>query len=109
MAASNGAMRQLIVIQSVSRAADGGGGYTNTWSTAQSVYAHVSQVSGTEPYLQGQLTEKGLWRFTTRYIAGITTAYRISWNSGIYNIRSVINEDERNKFLVITAEEGVAS
>ena len=109
MAASNGAMRQLIVIQSVSRTADGGGGYTNTWNTAQSVYAHVEQSSGTEPYLQGQLTEKGMWRFTMRYTAGITTADRISWNSTTYNIRSVINEDERNKFLVIIAEEGVAA
>ena len=109
MAASNGAMRQLIVIQSVSRAADGGGGYTNTWNTAQSVYAHVEQSSGTEPYLQGQLTEKGMWRFTMRYTAGITTADRINWNSTTYNIRSVINEDERNKFLVIIAEEGVAA
>lgn len=109
MAYSNGSMRELIAIEGVTRTADGGGGFTNAWSTSQSLYAHAVQTSGTEPYTQGQLSEKGAWKFTTRYVSGVTTANRINWGSKLFNIRSVINEDERGKYLVIVAEEGVAA
>jgi len=109
MPSSTGAMRELIVIQSISRTADGGGGYTNSWATAQSIYAHVRQLSGSEPYTQGQLSSEGRWQFTARYVAGVTPTHRISWNSKIFNIREIINDDERDKYLIINAEEGVAA
>jgi head-tail adaptor len=41
-------------------------------------------------------------------VAGVTTKYRISYNSKFFNITSVINLDERDKYLVVKATEGVA-
>jgi SPP1 family predicted phage head-tail adaptor len=108
MAASTGAMRELITFESYTTSSDGGGGVTRAWSTATTAYAHVVKANASEAYKQGGIQEQGLWRFTMRYTAGITTEYRISWDSKVFNIRSIINEDERDKFLVILAEEGVA-
>ena len=76
--ASIGAMRKSVVIQSVASTTDSGGG------------------------------EKGLYVFTMRYVTGITNSHRISYNSKLFNITSVINLDERNKYMVIKAMEGVA-
>jgi len=106
--ASIGAMSKTIVFQSVASTTDSGGGRGVAWSTYKTVLAHVKQLSGTTKYAQGVKDDKGLYEFTTRYIAGITPQNRISYNSRLYSITSVINLDERNKYLVIKADEGVA-
>tara|TARA_R110000823_G_scaffold199275_1_gene330390 strand:- start:105 stop:443 length:339 start_codon:yes stop_codon:yes gene_type:complete len=106
--ASVGAMRKSIVIQSVAGTTDSGGGRGVTWSTYKTVFAHVKQQSASEKYTQGVIDEKGLYVFTMRYVAGVTNKHRISYNSKFFNITSVINLDERDKYLVVKATEGVA-
>ncbi len=106
--ASIGAMRNSIVIQNVTSTTDSGGGRGVAWSTYKTVFAHVQQLSGNTKYTQGVIDEKGLYAFTIRYITGVTTQHRISYNSKLFSITSVIDLDERNKYLVIKASEGVA-
>ena len=106
--ASIGAMSKSIVIQSVTSTTDSGGGRGVTWATYKTVLAHVKKLSGQVKYAQGVKDDKGLYEFTMRYIAGITPQHRISYNARLYSINSVINLDERNKYLVIKADEGVA-
>lgn len=109
MAASAGAMRERIVVQQVTDASDGGGGYVKTWSTLATLYAYVKPLSGREPYTQGQISPIVQYEFTIRYRTGITPANRITWNGKIFNIRSVVNADERDKYLTIRCDEGVAA
>ena len=105
---SVGSMTKSIVIQSVANTTDAGGGRSVVWSTYKTVYANVQQLSGTTKYAQGVVDEKGAYVFTVRYTAGITTLNRINYNSQLFSITSVINPDERNKYLVIKADEGGA-
>ena len=106
--ASVGALRKSIVIQSMGSTTDAGGGRSVAWSTFKTLYAHVEQQSASDKYTQGVIDEKGLYVFTMRYVAGVTTKHRISYNSKFFNITSVINLDERDKYLVVKATEGVA-
>tara|TARA_R100000935_G_scaffold20570_2_gene38791 strand:+ start:1663 stop:2001 length:339 start_codon:yes stop_codon:yes gene_type:complete len=106
--ASVGAMNKRITIQKVASTTDAGGGRGVTWSTYNTVNAHVQQQSASSKYTQGVVDEKGVYIFTVRYIAGVTSDQRISYNTKIFNITSVINPDERNKYLVIKGMEGVA-
>jgi|TARA_R110000744_G_scaffold380092_1_gene499736 SPP1 family predicted phage head-tail adaptor len=107
--ASIGAMRKSVVIQSVASTTDSGGGRGVVWSTYKTLLAHVQQQSASSKYTQGVIDEKGLYVFTMRYVTGITNSHRISYNSKLFNITSVINLDERNKYMVIKAMEGVAT
>ena len=77
-------------------------------ATFKTLYAHVEQQSASDKYTQGVIDEKGLYVFTMRYVAGVTNKHRISYNSKFFNITSVINLDERDKYLVVKATEGVA-
>ena len=106
--ASTGAMRKAIVIQVVASTTDSGGGRGLVWSTFKTAFAHVQQLSATNKYTQGVIDEKGAYTFTMRYTAGITNSHRISYDSKLFSITSVINLDERNKYLVIKGMEGVA-
>jgi hypothetical protein len=58
MAYSNGSMRELIAIEGVTRTADGGGGFTNAWSTSQSVYAHAVQTPAQNLTLRASYQKK---------------------------------------------------
>jgi len=108
---SSGAMREQITIQTESRTADGGGGYTQAFTTNFITNASVNPISGKEDYKQGQLRDTTLFEFVIRYRSDktVTAANRILWRSRTFQVRSVINHLERNKYLVMRAEENVAT
>jgi len=43
--------------------------------------------------------------FDIRYTAGITTKMRISWDSRLFDIESIVNVEERNKLVRLITEE----
>ena len=51
------------------------------------------------------------FEFVIRYRSdkNITAANRILWGTRVFQVRSVVNYNERNKYYVITAEENVAA
>ena len=104
-------MREQITLQTEARAADGGGGYAQTFVTHYKAYASVKPVSGAEQYQRGQLTDTQQYEFVIRYRGDkvVTPKNRILWGSRVFQVKSVINDMERNKYLIIKAEEGVAT
>lgn len=46
--------------------------------------------------------------FTIRYTNGITSKMRIKFGTRLFNIRAVVNIDEKNELLELTAEEFVS-
>ena len=73
------------------------------------VRASLEPLRGGEALRALQLEDRVTHRITTRYRAGITAKMRIRFKSRLFNIRSVINVEEANRFLEIMAEEGVAT
>ena len=106
--ASIGAMRHKVIIQQVTSTTDAGGGRAVSWANYTTVFAHVEQLSAQVKFDQGVVDERGLYRFTMRFLTGVDTRNRLSFDNKIFNIDSVINLDERKKYLVIRAKEGVA-
>ena len=108
---SAGSMRKNITIQTEVRAADGGGGYVQTFVTNFTAYSSVNPISGNEQYKQGRLNDTQVYEFVIRYRSDktVTPSNRILWGNRIFQVRSVINHMERNKYWVIRAEEKVAT
>ncbi len=107
-----GEMRQRLILQKESRSEDGGGGAALSWTTVATVWASIEPVRAYEKVTGEKPVGSITHRITTRYEAAISpqpdAAMRFIWGSRTFNIRGVRNSSERNRFLLIDAEEGVA-
>lgn len=104
-----GTYRQRLVVQQEHPVADTGGGNVMGWTTLKTVWAYVEPMRGQEKLLSGASTGTVTYRITMRYDSAITSAMRLLLGSRVFNIRSVLNEKERNHTLIIFAEEGVVT
>jgi len=104
-----GKFRHFITLQGKGTTRDSGGRISSGFSTIASVYANVVPKSGKEVYKQGKLIGSVTHEITIRYRTDITNASRISFNNKFFNIRSIINIDERDRYLKLMCEEGVAT
>lgn len=106
-----GKLRHRVQLQSEVETADGGGGYANVWTTQATVSAGIKPLTGSEQ-LRGMRPEgKVSHRIRIRYRNDLspTTRWRVLYGARAFNIRAVINEDERNRFWVLLCDEGVAT
>lgn len=108
MAASTGAMRHAVSVKNKGRTSDGAGGYYDSSTSTDTIYCKIRQLSQTESYTHGKLDGKSTWEFVTRYTTVVQQKSILEYDSKSFNVRSVTNADERDKYIVIVAEEGVA-
>jgi SPP1 family predicted phage head-tail adaptor len=99
------AMRHRVTIQSVSRASDGQGGFTETWADGATVWASVEQTKAWEKFQAMQEQTPVVWAVTLRYRADVTTASRLKYGTRILWVKEVINVSEDDAFLAIQAIE----
>lgn len=104
-----GQLHHRVTLQSASETADGGGGFTATWSDIATVWARIEPLSGKERMTAQQLENPLTHRITIRHRSGVDAKMRIKFGSRIFNIRSVLNPDEGNEVLELMAEEGVGT
>ena len=108
MAASNGSMRHEVTVKNFTRSSDGAGGFVNNTTTTTTIFCAVRQVSQQETYNQGRLDGKSTFEFITRFTTAVEQKSVLEYDSKSFNVRSVTNTNERDKYIVIIAEEGVA-
>ncbi len=100
-------LRHKITIETSSESANSYGEAVQTWTTYATMKAAVEPLNGRE-YFSGQQTDAEInTRFRIRYVAGITSKMRIAFDSRTFDIKAVINDQERNKELTIMATENV--
>ena len=107
-----GSLRERVTIQSETRTADAAGGAVVTWSAlphAPMVWARVEPLLGREALQAMQLKAPVSYRVTMRWRDDITAAMRLVWGARVLNIRSIINPDERRRYIELMCEEGVAT
>jgi head-tail adaptor len=111
MAASAGDMRHSVTVKSKGRTSDGGGGYYDSSTSSDTVYCAIRQMNHKESYQYGKLDGSGMWEFVCRKPSTDVVFQKstLEYDSKVFNVRSVINSGERDKYLIIQAEEGVAS
>jgi len=105
-----GMMRHNAAIQQYTDVADGGGGSARTWSNViASQLGFLKPISGNERLHADQLEAVVTHKFLTRYTATIVPKMRLVYGGRNFNIRAVINIEERNRFLELHLQEGVAT
>jgi len=113
-----GSMRQKLELQSYSRTSDGGGGASLSWSKVATVYADIRPESASESMhgRDNEMREVVRHKIMIRYRNNITHANRLVQTyiryDGVeatrtFNIKGILNVDNRFKYLELTCEEGV--
>jgi SPP1 family predicted phage head-tail adaptor len=106
-----GKMRHRITLQKEVRVADGGGGFTITWTnvaTDPSIWASIVPVSTAENLRSMQLQVSITHRITIRYRSDITGALRVLYGGRVFNVRGIKVIEERDRWIELSCEEGVA-
>jgi SPP1 family predicted phage head-tail adaptor len=104
----SGRLRQSIIVQREVSTSDGLGGHTNLWGTVTQLKAFINPTTGGERYTSQRLEAKITHKVYVRFTDLIKTSDRINFNGRLMQIRAIINLEERNRWLEIHAEEGVA-
>lgn len=99
-----GPLRERITIQQKSAARDSYGAEVVTWVPFAVVSASVSSPTGREFFGSAQVNSTVTTKFGIRYLAGVTTAMRISYDGELYNIVAVLDTDRRADLMLLTEE-----
>jgi SPP1 family predicted phage head-tail adaptor len=100
-----GDLRTRLTLETPSRAADGGGGASVTWSTAATVWASVRPAGGGESYALDRVAGKVSHEIVLRYRSGVTPEMRLRAGSRVFEIRAAFDPDQRRHWLKCLAEE----
>jgi len=108
MANSIGKMRFRIKVENPTNTRDAGGGLAQAYTPVTFIYANIMPTSANSTYRQGMVQEKITHEVTIRYMKNIGTNSRISFGSRLFDVKGIINIDQRDRFLKLLCEEGVA-
>lgn len=106
---NSGMLRHEISIERRTNTADGSGGYTTTWSENIATYAHIKHKSGMERNKDGRIQAVKTTQITVRYIDDIVPTDRVKFKGRLFQIRAIIDVEERNDWMILECEEGPAT
>lgn len=104
-----GMLRTPVQLQSETRTADGGGGFTRTWTTYATPRAHVTQTGGSERFTHERLSATTILRAVIRYRSDVQPQHRAVIRGKTYQIRQVNDVEFRRRWLELALEGGVAT
>lgn len=100
-----GRNRNKITIEETTETQDSIGEPVDSWDTFARPWAEIEPRGGREYFDAQTVNAKIDLIFKIRYQSGIIPKMRISWNSRVFNILSVINVREMNKDILLACEE----
>jgi SPP1 family predicted phage head-tail adaptor len=102
-----GELSHRLNLEAPSRTPDGGGGAAVTWALVAEIWAAIRPVSGGEGVaadgVSGRLTHE-IW---IRHRDGVLPEMRFVEGSRVFDIRAVVDQVERRRFLKCLVEERV--
>ena len=108
MSNSIGKMRYKVKVETATNTVDAGGGITQNFNSVAFIYANIVPKNANSSYRQGILQEKVTHEITIRYRKDIDTNAKITYEDRSFAVNGIINVDERDRFLKLLCEEGVA-
>ena len=108
MSNSIGKMRYRVKVERATNTRDAGGGLSQAFNSVATIYANIKPKSANSTYTQGMLQEKVTHEITIRYMKNIDTNSRITYGTRQFAVNGIINVDERDRFLTLLCEEGIA-
>lgn len=98
-------MTRQVTIRTMTRVPDGMGGYTETPTDVPNVWAAVEPLQGNEQLQAMQTGMKRPHRITMRYRAGMTAASTLLYGTRVFDIKSVVDPEEKHRELVLMTDE----
>jgi SPP1 family predicted phage head-tail adaptor len=102
-----GPLRNQIAIQTYTTARDVHGGATPTWSTQATVWGSIEPLQGRELYNARQVSPDVTHKITIRFYSGLNPKNRLLNDSRIFNIKSITNLEERDRYMTVMCTESV--
>jgi SPP1 family predicted phage head-tail adaptor len=100
-----GDMRQRIAIERPERSSDGGGGADEIWQLVAEVWARLRPLSGDERNEADALAGRVSHEVVLRYRDDLGPEQRFRFAARLFDIRAVLDIDERRRFLRCLVEE----
>ena len=101
-----GMLRHKVDIESMTQTPDGAGGSTVAWTkVATGMWSYVRPASGNERYVAMRLESDVTHIILTRWRTGIAADMRVNFGGRLMQIKSVINIEERSRWMEIRAVE----
>jgi len=100
-----GKLRRRVVLEEPLRVSDGGGGADIAWSPVATLWAAIEPLSGHERPRYERLEARVSHKITLRFRAGLNPEMRLRLNTRIFNIRAVLNAEEKDRWLICLCEE----
>ena len=105
MSARIGRLRHRVTLERRVREADGGGGAVETWEPVADLWAMIDARSGKETVEADRLSGSRKVEVTIRYRDDVTSKMRFRLGERRLDIRAVLDEDGRRRFLKCNCEE----
>ena len=107
-----GTLGRRIKIQRPSTVKDSLGAPSRTWIDVATVWADIQPLSGREAVIASRISAELTHQITVRYQSifdnpQLVAQYRVLYKSRIFNIHSAMNQEERNRVLILIASEGM--
>ncbi len=103
-----GALRHRVTIEAPALLTDAGGGASETWMPIAEVFAEIVPASGREVVTADRISAEASHRITLRFRADVGPTARIRFGTRAFDILSVRNLNERNRWLVCDCKEETA-
>lgn len=107
MSVSIGELRHRLSLEAPLATPDGGGGVTRTWALVAEVWGAIRPISGSEVSEADGVAGRVSHEIWIRHRTGITPEMRFSLGARLFEIRAILDWDERHRFLRCLAEERV--
>lgn len=105
-----GRMRERVSLQEEQQTPDGAGGYSVAWVDVHSnIPARVRPLSTREQLQAAQMEAQVDYEVTIRSRSNVRADQRLVWGAVVMNVRGVMNPDEKDRYLALTCEAGVAT
>ena len=104
-----GMFKHTIIIERATRTPIGGGSNSVVWNTHITLRSKITPLSGRERMYAQRLEADTTHRILFRYVADLLESDRINFNGRYFNIKSILNLEEANRYLELSAEEGPAT
>lgn len=105
-------LRHRVTIQKPVITKDGSGGVVTSWeniSGIHEVWAAIEPLTGQQYFAAKQVMSEVSHRVTMRYLPGVLPTMRLLFSGRYFSIVSVINPDEKNRYLVLMVSEMVTA
>ena len=107
-----GGMRTRVTFQEAIETKDGAGGQSIAWGGDKYVWGKFSPERGSERFTVDRLQASvgGVLKVrASSYLSTVSEAWRVMIKGEPYSISSITNPDQRDRFLEIVVDRGVAS